>query len=453
MNFINDSFMLNSDTARRLYSTASSMPLIDYHCHLDPRLIAEDHRFGSLTELMLGGDHYKWRAMRAFGIGEKYITGDASDADKFRGFAAMLPYAVGNPLYHWTHLELKRYFGIDECLCEDNADRIRERCDEMLAGDGFSARGLMLRSGVKLICTTDDPLDSLEHHRRLREEGFGVKVLPTFRPDKSVNIDKDTFLPYIARLGVSDLTGLCRVLSARLDFFAENGCVVADHGLDHIPFAEGDAAAVLSRRLAGEPLTERDSDIFKTYMLRFFAGEYAARGWVMQLHTGALRNNNTAMFRALGADTGYDSINDRPLAEPLSRLLDSIGQLPKTILYSLNPTDNYVLATMAGNFQSAPVRGKIQLGSAWWFNDQRDGMREQLRTLANTGLLGTFVGMLTDSRSFISYPRHEYFRRLLCDLLGEWVERGEYPDDMTMLTRIVRGICFDNAAEYFGFEL
>lgn len=452
---INDSFMLHNDTAKELYERyAKDCPIIDYHCHLNPQQIAENYRFDNVGELMLGGDHYKWRAMRSFGIEERLITGDADWREKFRAFAAMMPYAIGNPLYHWTHLELKRYFNIDEPLTAESADRIYDQCGVLLAKEEYRARGLIENSNVECVCTTDDPADSLEWHKQIRESGFSVKVLPTFRPDKAIAIQKDTFLPYIKSIGVKTYAELKAWMIERIDFFHENGCRISDHGLDFVPYFQGDADAVFASALGGQTLTYVDQMIYMTDLLCFLGTEYAKRGWCMQIHMGATRNNNTAMFRALGPDTGFDAMGDREVAVPLSKLLDSMERtdsLPKTILYSLNPKDNYVLATLMGCFQKAPYRSKIQLGSGWWFNDQRDGMEEQLRAYANLGLLGTFVGMLTDSRSLISYPRHEYFRRILCNLIGTWVENGEYPNDIEMLGKIVRGISYENAKEYFAF--
>ena len=451
---INDNFMLNNETARVLYHKyAKNMPIIDYHCHLNPAQIAENYKFRNITDLFLGGDHYKWRQMRTFGIEEKYITGDASDYDKFIKYAEMMPYLIGNPIFHWTHLELKRYFDIDEMLCPETADAIWEKCNALLAREDFCARELIVRSNVKVLCTTDDPIDSLEYHKQLRDEGYGVKVLPTFRPDKLVNIDKDTFVGYMAQLGVSTYEELVNKVKERIAYFHEVGCRLSDHGVDYIFYGEGDAKAAFDKAMKGEALSRSEIDAYKTALMLVCAEEYTRLGWTMQIHMGALRNNNTAMFNKLGPDTGFDSINDGRVAEPLSRLLDAMnvrGNLPKTILYNLNPKDNYVLATMIGNFQCAPIKGKIQFGSGWWFNDQRDGMEAQIKSLANLGMLSCFVGMLTDSRSFVSYPRHEYFRRILCNLLGEWVENGEYPFNEKYLEEIIKGICFWNADEYFA---
>lgn len=452
---INDEFLLRGEWARKLYNSyAKDMPIIDYHCHLNPAWIAEDHRFSDIGELMLSGDHYKWRAMRSFGIDEKYVTGDTSWREKFRAFAKTLEYCIGNPLYHWTHLELSRYFDIDETLTEESADRIFDKATALLAKDGYSARGLIARSGVEVVCTTDDPLDTLEYHKAIRESGFGTRVLPTYRPDKAVNIHKETFLPYINSMGVKTYAELKEVLLSTLDKFEECGCRLSDHGLDFVPFAWGNAEAVFEKALAGDKLNDMERDVYMTDLLRFFAKEYARRGWCMQIHVGAIRNNSSRMYAKLGPDTGFDSIAETNVAEPLAKLLDSLdGEdlLPKTILYSLNPKDYYVLATLMGCFQGGGVRSKIQLGSGWWFCDQKDGMEEQLSALGNLGVLGAFVGMLTDSRSFVSYPRHEYFRRILCNLIGSWVDEGLYPADEKILAKIIRGICYENAKDYFKF--
>ncbi|MDD2362230.1 MAG: glucuronate isomerase [Oscillospiraceae bacterium] len=455
MSFINDDFMLHSKTANRLFCDyAEDMPIIDYHCHLDPKLIAENHRFGNLTELLLGGDHYKWRAMRSIGIDEYYITGGADDFEKFKKWAEALPFFIGNPLYHWTHLELKRYFDIDQTLSADTALEIWDTCNKMLAQPDFSARTLITRSNVETVCTTDDPADDLQYHAKLKQDGFAVKILPAFRPDKALEIGKETFLPYINAQNITSFECLQSWLGARIEFFHQNGCRLSDHGLEAVPYAVGNAKAVFDKALSGSLPDAAEQEVFKTAMLQFCGREYAARGWTMQLHLGALRSNNTSMLQQIGPDTGFDSINDLSIAAPLSRFMDSLeieNNLPKTILYTLNPKDNYVLASMLGNFQKAPIRGKIQFGSGWWFNDQKDGMLAQMKALANLGVLSTFVGMLTDSRSFVSYPRHEYFRRILCNLIGGWVELGEYPDDHVVLEKIIKGICYYNAKEYFGF--
>lgn len=407
MSFINDDFMLKNETAKRLYhSYAKDMPIIDYHCHLSPRMVAENYKFKNAFDLFLGGDHYKWRLMRSFGIDENLITGDADDLTKWKAFAKVVPYMIGNPMYHWTHLELKRYFNIDKLLCEDTAEEIWNIVNSYLEKEEYRAQGLIKMSNVEIICTTDNPYDNLEYHKALKD--FDTKILPTFRPDLG-NIKSD--------------------ITERMDYFHENGCRLSDHAIDEM----------------NDELIEK---------IVFLGEEYAKRGWTMQLHIGALRNNNSRMFEKMGPDIGFDSINDFEIAKGVSKILDSLERkdaLPKTILYCLNPKDNYVLGTMLGNFQKAPTPGKIQFGSGWWFNDQRDGMEGQMCALANLGLLSKFVGMLTDSRSFVSYPRHEYFRRILCNLIGKWVEDGEYPNDEKMLETIVRGICYNNAKEYFKF--
>jgi len=452
---INDNFLLQTETARRLYRDyAKDMPIIDYHCHLNPKLIAEDYHFQSVGEIMLAGDHYKWRAMRSFGIDEKYVTGDSDWREKFRAFAKTLTYCIGNPLYHWTHLELKRYFDIDEALTEKNADEIYDKCNAKIAAGGFSARQLIKNSNVEALCTTDDPIDSLEYHKAIAESGFEVKVLPTYRPDKVCNIHKETFLPYIEATGVKSYTELKAWLLKTIEHFHAHGCRLSDHGLDFVPYTEGDAEAVFNKVLAGGKATMEETHIYMTDLLVFFGKEFAKRGWCMQIHVGAIRDNNKPMYRTMGPDTGFDSIAETSIGEPLAKLLNALQEedaLPKTILYSLNPKDNYVLGTLIGCFQKAPHRCKVQMGSGWWFNDQKDGMEQQLCALGNLGVLGGFVGMLTDSRSFISYPRHEYFRRILCNLIGGWVEDGMYPDDAEALENIVRGICYNNAKAYFQF--
>ena len=452
MSFINDNFMLKTETARKLYAAVKDLPIIDYHCHLSPKMIAEDYKFRNAFDLFLGGDHYKWRQMRTNGVDEEYITGGADEYEKFKAFARTVPYLIGNPLYHWTHLELKRYFDIDETLNEESCERIWNRVNECLAKDEYSAQNLIKRSNVAIICTTDDPLDTLEYHEQLKS--FETKILPTFRPDKAVEIGKETFVPYIEQTGVKSYSELVAWMRARIQYFHDHGCRLSDHALEYVPYGEGDAEAAFNKRMAGGALTNEEIDAFKTAMLTVCAEEYTRLGWAMQLHIGALRNNNRKMYEKLGADVGFDSINDLCIAENLSKFMDSLEYrdvLPKTILYTLNPKDNYVLGTMLGNFQKAPVAGKIQFGSGWWFNDQRDGMEAQMQALANLGMLARFVGMLTDSRSFVSYPRHEYFRRILCNLVGKWVEEGEYPADMERLTEIVSGICYHNALRYFNF--
>lgn len=466
--FMTEDFLLDTEFARRLYHDyAKDQPIFDYHCHLPPQQIAENYRFANLYDIWLKGDHYKWRAMRANGVPEAFCTGDASDREKFDAWARTVPHTIGNPLYHWTHLELRRPFGItDTLLSEKTADSIWDRCNALLAQDDFTARGIMQQMNVKMVGTTDDPLDDLQHHRALAQDGsFGVKVLPSWRPDKAFNIEADGFLGWIEKLesltdvSVRRFDDLRSALSKRLDYFAEHGCKVSDHALDVVLYAEADDAtldAILADRRAGKAPNGQAIAQFKTAVLVWLGGEYARRGWVQQYHIGALRNTNRRQFELLGPDVGFDSINDQPLAEPLAKLLGAQNlhnALPKTILYCLNPRDNEVLATMAGNFQGEGEAGKMQFGSAWWFNDQLDGMQRQMTQLAQIGLLSRFVGMLTDSRSFLSYTRHEYFRRLLCQMIGRWVENGEAPGDEALLGQMVQNICFNNARDYFGIEL
>lgn len=452
MSFINDNFMLKGETARKLYNEVKDLPIIDYHCHLSPKMIAEDYKFRNAFDLFLGGDHYKWRQMRTNGIDEEYITGSADEYEKFKAFARTMPLLIGNPLYHWTHLELKRYFDIDETLSEESCERIWNRVNECLAKDEYSAQNLIKRSNVAIICTTDDPIDTLEYHEQLKD--FPTKILPAFRPDKAVEIGKETFVPYIEKTGVKSYSELVTWMRSRIQYFHDHGCRLSDHALDSVPYGVGDPEAAFNKRMAGETLTADEIDSYRTAILRVCAEEYSRLDWAMQYHIAALRNNNRRMYEKLGADVGFDSINDLAIAENLSALLNSFDYtdcLPKTILYTLNPKDNYVLGTMLGNFQRGPVAGKIQFGSGWWFNDQRDGMEAQMQALANLGMLSKFVGMLTDSRSFVSYPRHEYFRRILCNLIGKWVDEGEYPADMKTLTKIASDICYYNALRYFNF--
>lgn len=466
--FLTEDFLLDTEFARRLYHDyAKDEPIFDYHCHLPPELIAQNHQFENMYEIWLKGDHYKWRAMRTNGVPERMCTGDASDREKFDAWAATVPHTIGNPLYHWTHLELRRPFGITgKLLSPSTAGEIWERGNELLAQDEFSARGIMKQMNVKMVGTTDDPIDSLEHHKAIaRDASFDVKVLPSWRPDKAFNIEAATFADYMKKLeaaadvSITRFSDLRDALKKRMDHFAAHGCKVSDHALDVVVFGEADDAtldSILSRRLSGETLTAQEIAQFKTGVLLYLASEYQRREWVQQYHIGALRNNNTRMFQLIGADVGFDSINDQPLAEPLSKLLGAqglAGGLPKTILYCLNPRDNEVIGTMVGNFQGEGMPGKMQFGSGWWFNDQKDGMQRQMTQLANLGLLSRFVGMLTDSRSFLSYTRHEYFRRILCQMIGRWVEDGEAPADIELLGNMVKNICFDNAKQYFQIEL
>ncbi|CAM3673394.1 glucuronate isomerase [Rahnella bruchi] len=466
--FLTEDFLLDTEFARRLYHDyAKDEPIFDYHCHLPPELIAQDYKFKNLYEIWLKGDHYKWRAMRTNGVPERMCTGDASDREKFDAWAATVPHTIGNPLYHWTHLELRRPFGITgKLLSPSTAGEIWERGNELLAQDNFSARGIMKQMNVKMVGTTDDPIDSLEHHKAVAQDsGFDIKVLPSWRPDKAFNIEAATFVDYMKKLEAASDVSITRfsdlrdALKKRMDHFAAHGCKVSDHALDVVVYGEADDATldgILSRRLNGETPTTQEIAQFKTGVLLYLASEYQRREWVQQYHIGALRNNNTRMFQLIGADVGFDSINDQPLAEPLSKLLGAqglAGGLPKTILYCLNPRDNEVIGTMVGNFQGEGMPGKMQFGSGWWFNDQKDGMQRQMTQLANLGLLSRFVGMLTDSRSFLSYTRHEYFRRILCQMIGRWVEDGEAPADIELLGNMVKNICFDNAKQYFQIEL
>ena len=465
--FLDDNFMLHNATAEALYHDfAAAMPIIDYHCHLNPQEIWENKRYKNITELWLYGDHYKWRAMRANGCDESVITGGASDYDKFLAYAETVPMTIGNPLYHWTHLELKRYFGVDELLNGKTAPAIWENVNAMLAGDGFRARDFIVKSNVKVVCTTDDPADSLEYHRLIKADPtFDVAVYPAFRPDQVIGVQLPTYPSYVAKLGaaagldIRSYDDLLAALETRIDFFHANDCRVSDHGLDYVPYAaatKDEASAIFAKAMAGGAISFQEEQQFKTFTLVFLGKLYAARGWVMQYHMNALRNNNTRAFETLGRDTGFDSINDASLAQPLARLLDAIeseGGLPKTILYSLNPVQNHIIGAMIGNFQGGGIPGKIQFGSGWWFNDTKEGMIAQMKALAELGLLSRFVGMLTDSRSFLSYTRHEYFRRILCNLLGEWVEAGEFPDDRELLGDIVRNICYENANNYFPFPI
>ena len=465
--FMDDNFLLSTDTAITLYHDfAKEMPICDYHCHLNPKEIAEDKRYKNITEIWLGGDHYKWRTMRSFGIEEKYITGDATDYEKFEAFAKVMPYLIGNPMYHWSHLELQRYFGIEETLSPKTCKSIWDRCNEIINGEDFSARSMIKNSNVKYIGTTDDPIDNLEYHIAIaKDENFDCQVRPSFRPDRAVKIHGEGFADYIAKLGeventeIKDYETLLTVLEKRLDFFVENGCNITDHSLERVYFRNAtmeEVDAIFKKALAGETLTIEEIEKYSTLTMISLGRMYNKNGMVMQLHIGALRNNNTRMFKKLGADVGFDSIDDGEVATSLSRLLDSLDitdELPKTILYCLNPKDNEVLGTMLGNFQGGGVAGKIQFGSGWWFNDQKDGMERQMMALSQLGLISQFVGMLTDSRSFLSYTRHEYFRRILCNYIGGLVENGEYPADMEILGEIVQNICYNNVEKYIKSEV
>ncbi len=455
--FMDQDFLLTTETAKHLYhDIAAKMPIIDYHCHLDPKEIWEDRRFENITQLWMGGDHYKWRLMRSAGVDERFITGSASDREKFQKWAETIGLAIGNPLCHWSHLELRNYFGYTGVLSGDTAEAVWNLCSEKL--QTMSARSLIADSNVKALCTTDDPADSLEWHKKIAEDAsFGVKVLPSFRPDKALGIEKEDYVNYLTRLGpVASFAELVEVLKDRLAFFVSLGCRVSDHGLDAVPFAPATAAeveAIFQKRLGGTIPTAQETRQFKTALLLALGRDYCRLGVVMQLHFGVIRDNSRRVFRALGPDAGIDSIGDavsiRDLAAFLNAL-DETDELPKTILYSLNPNDNAAIVSVMGAFQTGEAVSKIQHGSAWWFNDHRRGMIDQLTNLAAGGYLAGFVGMLTDSRSFLSYARHEYFRRILCDLIGTWVENGAYPNDDKALQRIIRGICCENAAQYFA---
>ena len=464
--FLDDDFLLTTPTARRLYQVARSMPILDYHCHLDPKEIAQDRRFENITQVWLGGDHYKWRLMRANGVDEAYITGDAPDREKFQKWAETLELAIGNPLYHWSHLELRRYFGYEGVLNGDTAQEVWELCNQKLQEPGMSARNLIANSGVTLVCTTDDPADSLEWHQQLAQDSsFPVKVLPAWRPDAAMGLERPEYLDYLQRLGqaagveIRTYGDLKKALLSRMAFFDKMGCRASDHALTAAvcqPASEEELERVFQKRLEGEPLTQEELAAFQTGFLRFVAGEYKRLGWVMQLHYGCRRNNNTRMFHKLGRDTGYDAVLQGTPSLEVAAFLDLLASqdaLPRMVLYSLNPNDDEGLNSVIGCFQDGTPLGRIQQGSAWWFNDHKTGMVKQLTAFANGGLLGNFIGMLTDSRSFLSYPRHEYFRRILCELLGAWVENGEYPADWKALEKMVRGVCYNNAVEFFGFPL
>lgn len=463
---MNENFLLKNETAISLFHDyAKEMPIIDYHCHLSPKEIYENKKFKNITEAWLYGDHYKWRAMRANGISEEYITGNASDYEKFLAWAKTVPMTIGNPLYNWTHLELQRFFGIYEILNKQSAPEIWEKANALITGEGFGARDLIVKSNVKVVCTTDDPADSLEYHQLLKEEqDYPVSVVPGFRPDNGLEINRDGFLEWVGKLEqasqikIENYKDYLTALEARVQFFHSVGGVVSDHALDSMVYEEAtfdEVKEIFAERLTGSKLSLEAEKKFKTFTLIHLGKLYADLGWAMQFHINAHRNNNTNMFKSLGPDTGYDSINDDQIAKPLVSILDSLeqaGKLPKTIIYSLNPTDNYVIASIINSFQDGKTPGKIQFGTAWWFNDTKEGMLEQMKALSNVGLFSRFIGMLTDSRSFLSYTRHEYFRRIVCNLIGEWVENGEVPKDMELLGGIVQGIAYNNAKEYFQFQ-
>ncbi|WP_117168057.1 glucuronate isomerase [Paraliobacillus sediminis] len=461
--FITEDFLLYNETAKELYhNVARKMPIIDYHNHLNQEEILQNKNYKNISEIWLAGDHYKWRAMRANGISEEYITGDKSDYEKFLAWAKTVPNTMGNPLYHWTHLELLRYFGIDQILNEETAPAIWEEANRKLATPELSVRSILKKENVVFVGTTDDPTDDLQSHIQLRGEEFQTKVSPSFRPDKGLNIEKADFLDWVEKLAkatnssIDSYNAFLDALAQRVDYFDEIGCRSSDHGINVMFYQEGtkeEVATIFQKRLNGEELSEKEVDQFRTYTLVSLGELYADNGWVMQLHMNPLRNNNTRMFNKVGPDSGFDSIGDRLLAEPLSNFLDALevkDKLPKTILYSLNSRDNNVLAAMAGNYQNDAIPGKVQFGTAWWFNDHIDGMEDQLKTLANTGLISNFIGMLTDSRSFLSFSRHEYFRRILCNLIGTWVEEGKVPNDKELLETYIKNICYYNAERYFN---
>ena len=462
--FIHDNFLLENKFAEELYHNYSkNQPIIDYHNHLSPSLIAENHIFENLTDVWIKGDHYKWRAMRTLGINENFITGNASDKDKFLQWGKTVPYTLRNPLYHWTHLELARYFDIDELLNEKTAEKIYDEASAKINSAEYSTQNLLKKVNAELVCTTEDPTDNLEYHKKLASSDFGIKVSTAFRPDKVILIENESYNDYlntlanVAETEINTYQDLQDVLTKRLQFFHHNGCRLSDHGLDQIyfeDFTDNEIAEIFKKRRSGQPVSKEEALKFQSAVLIFLAESYHKLGWVQQFHLGALRNNNTRMHRILGPDTGWDSIGDFSQAEKLSKFLnrlDANDKLTKTIIYNLNPADNEVFATMIGNFNDGSVKGKVQFGSGWWFLDQKDGMTKQLNALSNMGLLSCFIGMLTDSRSFLSFPRHEYFRRFLCNILGDEMQRGEIPQDMDLVGKMVSDISYFNAKEYFNF--
>ncbi|WP_031426207.1 glucuronate isomerase [Flavimarina sp. Hel_I_48] len=462
--FITDNFLLQNNFAEELYHTyAKEQPIIDYHNHLPPKEIAEDRVFDNISQVWIAGDHYKWRAMRTMGVNEKFITGDASDKEKFEAWAKTVPHTLRNPLFHWTHLELKRYFGIDELLTEKSAPGIYENVNAQLQQPENSCRGLLTKMNVKTLCTTEDPTDALKYHKQMSSMDFGVKVSTAFRPDKAILIEAENYLDYLNALGdaaglsIDSFQRLKDALVKRIDYFDDNGCKLCDHGLNSISFEEfndADINAIFEKRRNNNPLSIKEIDQFKTAILLFLGENYHKREWVQQFHLGALRNNNKRMLAKIGPDTGWDSIADYPQAESLSAFLNALDvkdKLPKTILYNLNPADNAIFATMIGNFNDGSIKGKVQWGSGWWFLDQKNGMENQLNTLSSMGIISCFVGMLTDSRSFLSFPRHEYFRRVLCNLFGRDMASGELPGDMELVGQTISNICYSNAKQYFNF--
>lgn len=464
--FLDEHFLLQTPTAQQLYHEfAKTMPIIDYHCHLPPDQIANDTKFENLTQVWLYGDHYKWRAMRTNGVPEEFITGNKSDYEKFEKWAATVPYTLRNPLYHWTHLELQRYFNVYDVLDASTAKKVYDECTAKLQTKEYSVRALLRKMNVKVVCTTDDPIDNLEYHKKIKADGFEVKVLPAYRPDKAMNVDDAaTFNAYVTKLEAaanvsigSSFNDFLAALKKQHDFFATMGCSVSDHGLEQIyaeAYTDNDIKNIFNKIRGGSQLSLQENLQFKSAMLIEFAKMDWEKGWVQQFHLGALRNNNSRMLKRLGPDTGWDSIGDFSQGKALARFLDKLdtnNQLAKTIVYNLNPADNELMATMIGNFNDGSVAGKVQFGSAWWFLDQKDGMTKQINALSNMGLLSKFVGMLTDSRSFLSYPRHEYFRRLLCNMFGEEIENGELPNDIPWIGQVIQDICFNNAKNYFNW--
>ena len=465
--FLDEDFLLATETAKKLYHEyAEVMPVLDYHCHINPQEIYENRQFDNITQVWLGADHYKWRQMRTNGVEEKYITGDPTDREKFQKWAETLEMAIGNPLYHWSHLELKRYFGYNGYLNGDTAEEVWNLCNEKLTSGKMGARDLIKMSNVTLICTTDDPADSLEWHKKIAEdETFDVQVLPAWRPEKAMTIRKPGYLDYLAKLSevsgvkVESFATLVEALKVRMDFFESMGCSISDHSLEYVmykPAAAEEVEAIFAKRLAGEDITEMEERQFTTAFMVALGKEYNKKNWVMQLHYGVVRDNNGSIFAKLGPDAGIDAINNFAPSVEMAQYLNALAvtdELPKTIIYSLNPGDNAAIGTIIGCFQDSKCVGKIQQGSAWWFNDHKPGMTEQMTSLASLSLLGNFIGMLTDSRSFLSYTRHEYFRRIMCNLIGGWVDNGEYPADYKALEKIVKGISYNNAVRYFGFDL
>lgn len=462
--FLNHDFVLNTDSAKKLYHDyAAQMPIIDYHCHLIPQQIAGNKKFKTITEAWLYGDHYKWRAMRTFGVDEHYITGEASDWEKFEKWAEVVPYTLRNPLYHWTHLELRRYFGIEDLLSPETAKSIYDRCNEMLNSDEFRVQGLLKKMNVEIVCTTDDPVDNLEYHTQHKKSGAELKMIPAWRPDKAMAIDTDTYNDYLDILEkvsgkkIESYKDLIDAIEVRHKFFHDNGCRLSDHGIEEFyaeDYTKDEIKKIFKKARKGEDVSDLEVSKFKSAMLYDFAVMDHKRGWVQQFHYGVIRNNNTRMFKQMGPDTGWDSIGQFNVAKNMQLFFDKLDQgnkLTKTILYNINPSDNEVIGTMIGNFNDGSVAGKMQFGSGWWFLDQKDGMTKQMTALSTLGLLSQFVGMLTDSRSFLSYPRHEYFRRILCDLFGTDIENGEIPADYDHVGSIVQDICYNNAKEYFPF--